>query len=115
MKKLNIDIETYSSVNLKDCGLYKYVQSADFEVLLFAYAIDGGEVQIVDLKNGETIPAEVEKAVTDSQVLKSAYNAAFEWYCLSKHFRKPLPLNQWRCSMVHATYCGYPAGLGASG
>lgn len=115
MKKLNIDIETYSSVNLKECGLYKYVQSADFEVLLFAYAIDGGEVQVVDLKNGEFIPAEVVQAMTDSEVLKSAYNAAFEWYCLSKHFRRSLPLNQWRCSMVHATYCGYPAGLGATG
>ena len=115
MRKLNIDIETFSSVNLKKSGLYKYVQSADFEVLLFYYAIDGGEVRGVDLKQGEQIPLEVIQAMTDPTVVKSAYNAAFEWYCLSKHFNTALPLKQWRCTMVHAMYCGYPAGLDATG
>lgn len=115
MKKLSIDIETFSSVNLKTCGLYKYVQSADFEVLLFAYSVDWGEVEIVDLKCGGVIPLEIVEAMMDPNVVKCARNAAFEWYCLSKHFGIELPINQWRCSQVHALYCGYPGSLEGSG
>lgn len=115
MKKLSIDIETFSSVNLKTSGLYKYVQSADFEVLLFAYSVDWGEVEIVDLKCGGVIPPEIVEAITDPNVVKCARNAAFEWYCLSKHIGIELPINQWHCSQVHALYCGYPGSLAGSG
>lgn len=115
MKKLSIDIETFSSVNLQTSGLYKYVQSADFEVLLFAYSVDQGDVQLVDLKCGETIPFEIIQAMTDPTVIKNARNAAFEWCCLSKYFGVQLPIQQWRCSQVHALYCGYPGSLEGSG
>lgn len=115
MRTLNIDIETFSSVDLKKSGLYKYVQSPDFEVMIFAYSWDWGEPVVVDLKQGEVLPPEVVQAMTDPNVLKGARNAAFEWYSLSKYFGIMLPLNQWRCSMVHSYYCGYPGSLSASG
>ncbi len=111
MTWISIDIETFSSVDIKTGGLYKYVQSPDFEILLFAYSVDGGATQIVDLKRGETIPSHIINALTDSSVEKRAYNAAFEWYCLSKYFRTYLPIDQWRCTMVHGLYLGFPAGL----
>ncbi len=114
MRHLSIDIETYSSVDIKKSGLYKYVQSEDFQVMLFAYSIDGGEVQVVDLMNDEEIPFEIKVAMLSTDVTKRAYNAAFEWYCLSKYFKVPNPilwLTQWRCTMVHGLYCGYPSGL----
>ena len=78
MKTLSIDIETFSSVNLQKCGVYKYAESEDFEILLFGYAVDGGAVQVVDLACGESIPAEVIDALTDDSVIKTAYNATFE-------------------------------------
>ena len=118
MTDLSIDIETYSSVDIKKCGLYKYVQSADFEVLLFAYSVDGGPVTCVDFTAGEEIPGSILYALGDDGVKKHAYNAAFEWYCLSKHFgiRDPFSwLQQWRCTMLHALYCGFPIGLSATG
>ena len=77
MKTLSIDIETFSSVNLQKCGVYKYAESEDFEILLFGYAVDGGAVQVVDLACGESIPAEVIDALTDDSVIKTAYNATF--------------------------------------
>ena len=113
MKTLSIDLETYSSVDLKKSGLYKYVQSPDFEILLFAYAYDDLPVQVVDLAGGERIPQEVLKDLENPAVEKHAYNAAFEYYCLSKFFRTAL--DQWHCTMVHGLYCGYPGSLAAVG
>lgn len=115
VRHLSIDLETYSSVDIKKAGLYKYVQSPDFEVLLLAYSFDGAPVRVVDLANGEALPDAVEKAISDATVVKHAYNAAFEWYCLSKHLKRSLPLDQWRCTMLHGLYAGYPGGLGAVG
>lgn len=114
IQTLNIDIETYSSVDIKKSGLYKYVQSPDFQVLLFAYSINGEPTQIVDLAQGWRLPREVISALFDPNVKKYAYNAAFEWYCLSKHFNQNPEswLNQWHCTMFHALYCGYTVGLG---
>jgi DNA polymerase len=118
MRHLSIDIETYSSVSIKEAGLYKYVQSADFRVLLFAYSFDGEPVKIIDLARGEKIPLDLQIALFSDDVVKHAYNAAFEWYCLSKHFGISDPsiwLRQWRCTMVHGLYCGLIGGLGKVG
>jgi len=114
MKHLNIDIETFSSVDIKSSGLYKYVQSADFKVILLAYSIDFAPAVIVDIANGGVIPPSIIIALFDNTVRKHAYNAAFEWYCLSKHFKYPKYIDwiaQWDCTMFHGMYCGYPAGL----
>ena len=111
MKLLAIDIETYSKADLVKCGVYAYSESDDFEILLFAYAIDEEEVQIVDLASGEMIPDDIERAMTDPKVLKTAYNANFERTCLTKHFNKPMPPDQWRCSSVHALMLGLPGHL----
>ncbi len=113
MRSLSIDLETYSSVNIKKSGLYKYVQSPDFEILLFAYAYDEEAVQVVDLASGEIIPEGVLLDLSNPEVEKHAYNAAFEYYCLSKFFRTVL--EQWHCTMVHGLYCGYPGSLAAIG
>lgn len=110
---LSIDIETYSSIDIKKAGLYRYVQSPDFEILLFAYSWDGGPTRIVDLAQGEVIPEAVICALNDKDVIKHAYNAAFEWYCLNKFW--PSPVEHWRCTQIHGLYCGYPAGLGKVG
>jgi DNA polymerase len=118
MSRLSVDIETYSSVDIKKSGLYRYVQAPDFSVLLFAYSLDGQPVQVVDLAQGEHIPQQIVDALRDPTVEKRAWNAAFEWYCLSKHFGLIDPLTwlpQWRCSMIHAYYCGYPGSLAAAG
>jgi DNA polymerase bacteriophage-type len=114
IQTLNIDIETYSSVDITKAGLYKYVQSPDFEILLFAYSINKQQTHIVDLAQGEWIPNDVLDALRNPLVTKHAYNAAFEWYCLSKHLNwNPLLwINHWRCTMFHGLYCGYTAGLG---
>mgnify|MGYP001258094439 FL=1 len=121
MRHLSIDLETYSSVDIKKAGLYKYVQSPDFEILLFAYSIDGGPVEILDLASGgfeSCIPLWLINAIKDPNIIKHAYNAAFEWYCLSKYLgfqpaQAYAMLPQWRCTMFHGLYCGYPAGLTA--
>lgn len=115
MIHLSIDLETYSDVNLKKAGLYRYVQSPAFEILLFAYSLDGAPTQVVDMAQGEKIPLEVVHALTDPQCLKHAYNAAFEWYCLSKYMGAQLPPSQWRDTMLHGLYAGYTAGLDATG
>jgi DNA polymerase bacteriophage-type len=112
---LSIDLETYSDVNLKKAGLYRYVQSPAFEILLFAYSFDGAPTQVIDMAQGEKIPLEVIHALTDPQCLKHAYNAAFEWYCLSKYMSAQLPPSQWRDTMLHGLYAGYTAGLDATG
>lgn len=114
MIDLSIDIETFSSVDIKKSGLYKYVQAADFQVLLFAYSFDGWPVKVVDLAQGEQLPKTVLSAMNNPNVIKHAYNAPFEWYCLSKFFSQWLPLDQWRCTMLHGLYCGYTAGLAAT-
>ena len=122
MHHLSIDIETHSPVDIKTAGAYKYAQSSDFEVLLFAYSMDDAPVQVVDFTAGESLPAKIMAALWSPDCLKHAYNAAFEWYCLSRHFRldectlTPSDwLKQWRCTMLHGLYCGYTAGLGATG
>lgn len=114
MRHLSIDIETKSSVDIGKAGLYKYAQSEDFEILLFAYSPDYGPVQVIDLTAGEQIPEDVMTALRQPEVIKHAYNAAFEWYCLNRA-GYDTPLGQWRCTMAHGLYCGYTAGLDATG
>ncbi|HEL1590618.1 TPA: DNA polymerase [Streptococcus suis] len=111
MRHLNIDIETYSSNDIKD-GVYKYVDAPDFEVLLFAYSLDGGPVECIDLTR-QNLPFEIQKAIFSDEVRKSAFNAQFERVCLSKHFDAPYYLDpsQWRCTMVHAQELGLPSSL----
>jgi DNA polymerase len=112
MRHLSIDIETFSSVDIKRSGLYKYVQSLDFQILLLAYSFDLEPVKIIDLAQGETLPMELVKALKNPNVIKHAYNASFEWYALNKFYYSPL--EQWRCTMLHGLYCGYTAGLAAT-
>lgn len=114
LRHLSIDIETKSSVDIGKAGLYRYAQSEDFEVILFAYQMDDGEVELVDLAQGEQIPENVQLMLKDVAVVKHAYNAAFEWYCLNRAGYET-PLEQWRCTMIHGLYCGYTAGLDATG
>ena len=114
LRHLSIDIETKSSVDIGKAGLYRYAQSEDFEVLLFANQMDDGEVELVDLAQGEQIPENVQLMLKDVAVVKHAYNAAFEWYCLNRAGYET-PLEQWRCTMIHGLYCGYTAGLDATG
>lgn len=111
---LSIDIETRSSVDIGKAGAYKYAQSPDFEILLFAYQLDEEEVRVIDLAQGEAFPETLHAALQDEQVIKHAYNAAFEWYCLNRAGCRT-PLEQWRCTMAHGLYCGYTAGLAATG
>ena len=112
---LSIDLETFSSVPIGKSGAYKYVQSPDFEILLFAYSVDDSPVEIVDLAQGEVLPDWLYKAIESPDYIKHAYNAAFEWYCLSKFYGHLLPVDQWRDTMLHGLYCGYTAGLDATG
>lgn len=111
MKNLSIDIETYSSENLTKCGVYHYAESADFEVLLFGYAVDGGEAQVVDLACGEVIPPHILSALTDPYVTKWAFNAQFERVCLSRFLGTPLQPEGWHCTMVWAATLGLPLSL----
>ena len=114
MHHLSIDIETRSSIDIGKAGAYKYAQSPDFEILLFAFQLDDYDVFLVDLKSGELLPDWVPKALKDPDVIKHAYNAAFEWYCLNRAGYET-PIDQWRCTMAHGLYCGYTAGLDATG
>ena len=111
---LSIDIETRSSVDITKAGAYRYAQSPDFEILLFAYQWNNDPVKIIDLKNGEELSCWLMQALTDPAVIKHAYNAAFEWYCLNRAGYET-PIDQWRCTMAHGLYCGYTAGLDATG
>ena len=134
IKSLSIDLETYSDVDLSKCGVYKYTESDDFEILLFAYSINHEEVKVIDLAQGEKIPIEIIKALVDDEVIKWAYNASFERVCLSRYISKYYPeyfisysINEdtvnefldpssWRCSMIWSAYLGLPlslAGVGA--
>lgn len=115
MKELFIDIETYSDIDLAKCGVYRYVQSINFEILLFAYSIDKGPVHVVNVKEKEPLPEEVLKALTDNSVKKYAYNAVFERVCLSKHLGYPVGMylspDGWFCDMIHAATLGLPLSL----
>ena len=131
MQTLSIDIETYSDVNLSKCGVYKYAESPDFEILLFGYSADGSEVTVIDLAQGERLPQEIIDALTDDTVIKWAFNANFERVCLSRYLRDlgvnldpfhdnhPLSTERarflnpesWRCSMVWAATMGLPLSL----
>lgn len=129
MQTLSIDIETYSSVDLSKCGVYKYAEAADFDILLFGYSVDGGPVQVVDLACGEAIPQEITAALTDDAVTKSAFNAQFERICLSRWLRDHGWFNNtgysipedtvgnyldpaaWKCTMIWSAYMGLPLSL----
>lgn len=117
MRELGIDIETYSSIDLSSSGVYKYVEAPDFTILLFAYSIDSGPVSCVDFAQGEVLPDEVREALTDPEVIKTAFNAAFERICIGKYFgyAEPLDPAQWRCTMVRAARLGLPLALGQCG
>ena len=135
MKSISIDIETFSSVDLSRCGVYKYAESSDFQILLFGYSVDGGEVTVVDLASGEQISQEILSALTDDNVIKWAFNANFERVCLSRYladmgvsldlFQDQHPLSEgcarflnpagWRCTMVWAAYLGLPLSLAGAG
>ncbi|MFA5660654.1 MAG: DNA polymerase [Bacilli bacterium] len=114
-KNLSIDIETFSSIDLSNCGVYKYVEEPDFEVLLFGYSVDGGEVKVVDLAQGEAIPPEIIDLLKDDKVTKWAFNAAFERICLSRHLGMPtgtyLNPSAWKCTMVWSAYLGLTLSL----
>jgi len=114
-RHLSIDIETFSSIDIRKSGMFKYVESPDFQIMLFAYSLDGGPVELVDFAAGETLPRWLAEALGDPAYVKHAYNAMFEWGCLSKFSPAPLPADQWRCTMAHGLYCGYTAGLEATG
>ena len=133
IKTISIDIETFSDVDLQKCGVYKYVQSPVFEVLLFGYSVNGAAVQVVDLAQGESIPDEILKALTDYTLLKWAFNAQFERVCLSAYLKKHYPQyfssysisedsvgdyldsSSWRCSCVWSAYMGLPLSLAGAG
>lgn len=111
MKKLSIDLETYSSVDLGKSGVYKYAESEDFEILLFAYSIDDREVKVIDLASGEVIPEEILSALSDENVEKWAFNANFERVCLSKFLGERLKPQGWYCTMIWSAYLGLPLSL----
>ncbi len=131
IRELSVDLETFSSVDLKKCGVYKYAESDDFEILLFGYSVDGSEVQVVDLAQGETIPEVVLSALTDKTVIKWAFNAQFERVCLSRYLRdkginvnpsqtvksESLFLNpsSWHCTMIWSATLGLPMSLESVG
>lgn len=108
---LSIDLETYSSVDLGKCGVYKYCESDDFEILLFAYAFDDEEVQIIDMACGEELPQEIIDAIESPDIIKAAWNAQFERTCLSRYLGHQLSPDSWRCSMVHAASLSLPLSL----
>jgi DNA polymerase len=120
MRRIHIDIESFSSVDLTRGGVYKYAEAEDFEVLLFGVSVDGGEVRVYDLASGDKLPADIKEALTDPEVIKVAHNANFERVCLSRYLGMPtgryLSPASWRCTMTWAAYMGLPlslAGVGA--
>lgn len=115
MRTLAIDIETYSSVSLQKCGVYAYAQSPDFEILLFGYAWDDGPVEVIDLARGESLPEELQNALYDPEILKTAFNASFERTCLSAFMGRVTPPEQWSCTAVMARELGLPGSLEAVG
>lgn len=114
MKHLSIDIETSSDVDIRKCGAFKYAESEAFRIMLLAYAFDDEPVEVIDLERGEEIPLFLLQALQDKEVIKHAYNASFEWLCLNR-MGYETPIAQWQCTMIHAMYLGFPAGLEATG
>lgn len=114
MKHLSIDIETSSDVDIRKCGAFKYAESEAFRIMLLAYAFDDEPVEVIDLEKGEEIPLFLLQALQDKEVIKHAYNATFEWLCLNRAGYET-PIEQWQCTMIHAMYLGFPAGLEATG
>jgi DNA polymerase len=111
MITLRIDLETYSDVDLKKCGVHKYAESPNFQIMLFGFKFGDGQVRVIDLMAGEKIPPHILSALDDPTVQKTAYNAAFEITCLSRHLGRQLDVTQWRCTSVHALYLGMPGNL----
>jgi DNA polymerase len=112
MITLRIDLETYSSVDLKKCGVHKYAEADDFEIMLFGFKYGGGQCWVVDLANGEELPEHIMDALTDPTIIKTAFNAAFEMACIGSHFGQEfIKFEQWRCTSVHALYLGLPGNL----
>lgn len=111
---LSIDLETFSSIPIGKAGAFRYIASDDFAILLFAYSLDGAPVEVVDVASGEQVPDWLVRALHDPSYIKHAYNAPFEWACLSKVYKQMVP-SQWRCTMFHGLYAGYTAGLDATG
>ena len=111
MKELAIDIESFSSVDLSRCGVYRYASSLDFDILLFGYSVDGGDVRVADLACGEEIPADIVAALSDDSVIKWSYNNNFERVALSNYFGTWFEPGSWRCTMVWAAYLGLPRSL----
>lgn len=111
---LSIDLETYSTVSIGAAGSYRYILDPSFEILLFAYSLDGMPVEVIDVASGQVIPLWLKNTLKNPLYIKHAYNAAFEWFALSKYLGW-LPPDQWRDTMLHALYCGYPASLDAAG
>ena len=111
MNSIEIDIETYSDVDLSKCGVYKYSSSPNFEILLFGFSVDGGEVEVVDVACGEEIPADILAALSDESVIKWAFNAMFERVCLSNYLGEWLEPESWKCSMVWSATLGLPLSL----
>ena len=110
MRNLFIDIETYSSIDLKTSGLYKYVSSPDFEILLISYTFDNEHIRSIDLASGESMPEEFEEALLDENVIKHAHNATFERVCF-RRIGYDVPAEEWHCTMIKAAYCGLPLSL----
>lgn len=115
MKRMNIDIETYSEADLSKSGVYKYVDAPGFEVLLFGYSADGGPVKVISLAEGEELPQKIKEALRDDTVLKFAFNAQFERVCLEKYLGVHLAPDAWRCTMVASLYLGLPGSLAQVG
>ncbi|MBQ9664611.1 MAG: DNA polymerase [Oscillospiraceae bacterium] len=119
MTYMHCDIETYSSVDLGKCGVYKYAEAEDFEILLFGVSIDGGDVEVYDLTGGKELPSHIKSALTDPAVTKFAHNSGFERICLSRYLNLPphtyLPPSQWKCTMTWAAYMGLPLSLKGAG
>lgn len=111
-RRLHIDIETYSGESLADCGVHRYAEHPDFQILLFAYAFDEAPVTVVDLAQGATLPAPVLRALTDPKVVKVAHNATFERTCIGRMLGKELDPLQWECTMAQCARCGLPLSLG---
>lgn len=133
MKRLNLDLEIYSDVDLQKCGVYKYVESENLEILLFAYSVDGSAVHVIDLAQGEEIPLEIINALTYENITKWAFKANFERVCLSEYLRKYYPEkflgygslkdtvgnypnpSSWKCFMILSAHMGLPLSLDGTG
>ena len=113
---ITLDLETRSDIDLTKVGVYKYTESIFFKIMLFSYSVDNGEVQVIDLANGEKIPDEIISALTDENIVKRAFNVNFERICLSKYLgKKYLSPVSWQCSMIHARTLGLPSSLAEVG